>query len=198
MNLNTYWEAWEIKFESEIRVTGSGTIEDPMILLPKTYWNNNYFSISISDSKKYIEIKKINLKSLHLSNCKNVTISESNVKNLDLKRCSTFLIQKSRIKKLLNFSNCHQIKLDNCTIKKIFAISSSQILFSHCEIKKISKKCNDFNYKKTEEELLLYTDSIPADNHSTQNFWTCQYCNTEADLKSNFCHECGKRLRTNS
>ncbi len=197
MDIKSYWETWaETTNEFRIQISGTGTIEDPMILVPRCYWNNNYFSLEISDSKKYIEIKKINLKSLHLSNCKNVKILDSTIKNLDLKKCSKFCVKNLDIKKLLSLSNCQEIKFSRCYIKKIFAISSKQILLSQCVLKRVARK-SEAKITILDENLTQFLEnkSTQSPNKVELDIWICEQCDSEIDMFSIFCPECGNRLK---
>ncbi|MFX1489880.1 MAG: hypothetical protein ACFFBI_12070 [Promethearchaeota archaeon] len=185
-------------FEFNTKIIGAGTIDNPYLITTKNVYPYDYYEIRISNSSDYIKFEGIFLKALYLDQCKNIQISKSRLNKLELGKCSKISIKDVSIYKNLKLENVQQIKIKNCRIKKLFAFTGDQILITNCEIKRISRKSKALIYIKEKNEISCYKNiSTQVRNQLKHNFWTCPYCNSELDMNSIFCYECGSRLKIN-
>ncbi len=100
------------------------------------------------------------------------------------------------ILKQLRLEQVHKIKFTNSKIKKLFAFSGDQILISNCNIKRISRKSEALIYVHNKNNTRnLENNSIQIPQQVKQNFLVCHSCETEVDLFSRFCHDCGSMLK---
>lgn len=165
-------------FEFKIEITGAGTIDNPYLFSTKNKYITESYEVRISDSSKYIKFSGIYLKALYLNNCKNVRISKARIHSLGLEKCSRISILNIDVLKELRLDKVNMIKVVDSKIKKLFAFSGDQILISNCEIKRISRKSKALIYRQKEQP----------------NFWNCYHCESEIDLFSRFCHNCGTEI----
>ncbi len=186
-------------FEFKIEIIGAGTIEDPYLISTKNKYPSEYYEIRIYNSNEYIFFNEISLKALYLRHCRNIVISRAIINYLGLGKCSTISIQNVYIKKQLRLDKVQQIKIADSKVNKLFAFSGDQISISNCDIKRISRKSKAVIHICDEKKApILKNYSNQPPEQLKRNFWTCNYCNSEVDMNSIFCYECGRRLKTNN
>ncbi|MFX0030432.1 MAG: hypothetical protein ACFE8B_14565, partial [Candidatus Hermodarchaeota archaeon] len=170
---------------------------NPYILKIKRSWDNEYLTLAISNSKEYLEIKGINLRALNLKYCENVKILDLRMKSLWIENCNRVSIQNIHITKKLAIATSHQIKIASSEIHKVMAFSGEQILFTNCDITKISRKSKGLMHIRSEPmERVVFNDSEQVSCQLKPNFWTCSRCgaNSELDIDCVYCPECGYQL----
>jgi hypothetical protein len=141
-SVGSYWGTWGFGYyyEVSIQLTGRGTINDPYVISTNKSMDNDYTTLNISNSSDYLNLKDFKVKALYLKDCENVIISNANVKILGLSKCNKISVQKSEIIKQLRIGKCFQLKINDSYIDKLIAFSGTEISFSNCDIKKISRK----------------------------------------------------------
>ncbi|MFX1489878.1 MAG: hypothetical protein ACFFBI_12060 [Promethearchaeota archaeon] len=100
-------------------------------------YNNGLYSIILSDSNSFLEIKYVYLKSIELNNCKNITISDDILEDLMFNNCSNISIQDVHILNQLKLLKSYEIKVFNSYIYKLDALACDKIIVSNCSIEKI-------------------------------------------------------------
>jgi hypothetical protein len=185
-------------YEINLELSGNGTIDNPYTFSIKKNYDNEHTTLNISNSKSYVELKGFNLKALYLYHCENVTIVDTSVKYLGLENCNIISIQNISINKQLRIAKSSQIKIANCEIRKVIAFSGDQIFFYNNRINKISRKSKALMYLQFEDkDIVIKNKSVLSNTKSKPNFWTCRSCgcNSELDINSVYCHECGIKLK---
>jgi hypothetical protein len=123
-----------------LELNGSDTKDDPFLITNESTYDSGDYEITFSDTHNYCIFNKINLRSLNLKNSANITISDTNVLSIELENCNNILIKNSNIEGRLQLSKVREIRISKCKVRKLFAISGDQILFSNSSIMKISRK----------------------------------------------------------
>ncbi|MFW9876056.1 MAG: hypothetical protein ACFFG0_23380 [Candidatus Thorarchaeota archaeon] len=185
-------------YEINLDLNGNGAIDNPYILSLKKNYDIEHTTLKISNSKAYMVLKEFNLKALYLYHYENLTILDINVKYLGLSNCNIISIHNICINKQLRIVRSSQIRIANSEIRNVIAFSGDQILFFARIIHKISRKSKAFMYLQYKDmDTIIKNDSMLSNSQSKPNFWTCSSCECDSELNINslFCHNCGIKLK---
>ncbi|MFX1457345.1 MAG: hypothetical protein ACFFDB_18420 [Promethearchaeota archaeon] len=191
------YSSWSSHYsEFILDITGTGDRTNPYLISRKNYYFDDNLELSLYNSTSYTKIYKITLKSLYIKNCENITISNISVKHLGLGHCSKITIENSKITKQLRIAKSNEINIVDSNIGKLFAFSGEQIFFSGCEIQKISRKSKaEIVLKDSIKQNRYEYNSRSKSSRVAPDFLLCKSCNSEVDLFSKFCHNCGFKLQ---